>query len=156
MSSFKFLGTHISENLSWSTNTMALVKMAQKRLYFLRVLRKANLSQQHLLSFYRCSTESLVTHDMLVWYGGSSAADIKALQRVVKTAQHIINKQLPALEDIFTSCCLRKSKNILKHTQPITYSNCNHLENATGPSKHAQQQFLPQSHTELKTCQYMQ
>ena len=51
VSSFKFLGIHISENLSWTINTTAIVKKAQQWLYFLRTLRKANLSPQHLRSF---------------------------------------------------------------------------------------------------------
>ncbi|KAI3366888.1 hypothetical protein L3Q82_009531, partial [Scortum barcoo] len=32
VSSFKFLGTHISENLSWTTNTSSLIKKAHQRL----------------------------------------------------------------------------------------------------------------------------
>ncbi len=36
---FKFLGIHISNNLSWSANTTATVKRAQQRLHFLHVLR---------------------------------------------------------------------------------------------------------------------
>ncbi len=63
--SFKFLGTHISEELTWRTNITALVKKAQERLYFLRMLRKLNPSQRLLLSFYRCSIESVLTHGML-------------------------------------------------------------------------------------------
>ncbi len=51
---------------------------------------------------------------MLVWYGSSSAADKKALQRVIKTAQNITKQHLPALEDIFVSHCLQKIHNILK------------------------------------------
>ncbi len=95
-------------------NITALVKKAQN-LYFLRMLRKVNLSQRLLLSFYRCSIKSILTHGMLVWYGNSSAADKKALQRVIKTAQNIITKQqLPALDNIFTSCWLQKIHNILK------------------------------------------
>jgi len=42
--SFKFLGIHISDNISWSTNTMAAVKKAQQRLHFLRVQKKFNLN----------------------------------------------------------------------------------------------------------------
>ncbi len=108
VSSFKFLGTHISEELTWTINITALVKKAQKRLYFLRMVRKVNLSQQLLLSFYRCSIESVLTHGLLAWYGSSSAADKKALQRVIKTAQNITKQQLPALDDIFASHCLQK------------------------------------------------
>ncbi len=114
VSSFKFLGTHISEELTWTINITALVKKAQKRLYFLRMVRKVNLAQQLLLSFYRCSIESVLTHGLLAWYGSSSAADKKALQRVIKTAQNITKQQLPALDDIFASHCLQKIHNILK------------------------------------------
>ncbi|KAI3374158.1 hypothetical protein L3Q82_006012 [Scortum barcoo] len=35
VSSFKFLGTHISENLSWTANTSSLIKKAHQRLFFL-------------------------------------------------------------------------------------------------------------------------
>lgn len=38
VSSFKFLGIHVSEDLKWTVNTAALVKKAQQRLYFLRTL----------------------------------------------------------------------------------------------------------------------
>ena len=42
---------HISQELTWTTNTGTLVKTAQQRLYFIRTLQRANLSQQLLLSF---------------------------------------------------------------------------------------------------------
>ncbi|KAI5611083.1 hypothetical protein C0J50_9265 [Silurus asotus] len=40
VSSFKFLGIHISVDLSWTTNTSSLVKKAHQRLFFLRTLKK--------------------------------------------------------------------------------------------------------------------
>ena len=113
VASFKFLSTHISEDLTWTADTTALVKKAQPRLYFL--LKKVNLSQQLLGSFYRCSTESILTYGIPAWYGGSSAADKKkSLQKVINTAQNIINQQPTSPDDIFTSCCLQKIHNILK------------------------------------------
>ncbi|KAK3508745.1 hypothetical protein QTP70_004223 [Hemibagrus guttatus] len=39
----KFLGVHLAENSTWSLNTSSISKKAQKRLYFLRRLRKASL-----------------------------------------------------------------------------------------------------------------
>ena len=114
MASFKFLVTHISEDLTLTANNTALVKKAQQRLYFLGLLKKVNLSQQLFEFFYRCSTESILTYGILVCYGGSSAAHKKSRQRVIKTAQKIINQQLLSLDNIFTSCCLQKIHNILK------------------------------------------
>lgn len=52
---------------SWTVNTNSLVKKAQQRLYFLRKLRKLGRSQHHLVSFYRCSIESLLTYGILIW-----------------------------------------------------------------------------------------
>ncbi|KAK0142423.1 hypothetical protein N1851_019868 [Merluccius polli] len=75
---------------------------------------KANPSQQHLRSFYRCSIESVLTYGILSWYGSSSAADRKTLQSTIKTAQNIINQQLPTMDTIFNSRCLQKTHNILK------------------------------------------
>ena len=36
------------------------------------------------------------------WYGNCLASDRKALQRVVRTAQHIIGAKLPAIQDLYT------------------------------------------------------
>ncbi len=86
------------------------------------MLRKVNLSQYVLLSFYRCSVDSVLTHGKLAWYGSSSAADKKALQGVIKTAQNITKQHLPALEDIFVSHCLQKIHNILKDPYHPAYN----------------------------------
>uniref|UniRef100_A0ABM5GPN4 Single-strand DNA endonuclease ASTE1 isoform X2 n=1 Tax=Pogona vitticeps TaxID=103695 RepID=A0ABM5GPN4_9SAUR len=120
--SFKFLGTYISEDLSWNINGNMLMKKAQKRLYFLRMLGKLNLSQHLLLSYYRSTIESVLTYGILAWFGSSSVADKKALQRTIKIAQNIIGLQLPTLDDIFTSRCLRKSHSILRDSSHPAYN----------------------------------
>ena len=69
VTNFKFLGVHISQDLSWSLNTSTLIKKAQQRLFFLRKLKKAGLSPQILRNFYRCTVES-IPHPVLhgvVW-----------------------------------------------------------------------------------------
>ncbi len=43
VSSTKFLGVHITEDLTWTTNTMSLSKKAQQGLHFLRRLKRASL-----------------------------------------------------------------------------------------------------------------
>ncbi len=97
MSSFKFLGIHVSEDLKWTVNTAALVKRAQQRLYFLRTLRKAHLSARLLKSFYHCTVESILTYCITVWYGNCTMAERAALQRAIKTSQKIIGLPLPPL-----------------------------------------------------------
>ncbi|KAK7910081.1 hypothetical protein WMY93_014765 [Mugilogobius chulae] len=122
VSHFKFLGTYICQDLTWTTNITSLVKKAQQRLYFLRTLRRANLPQALLLSFYRCSIESILTHDMLVWYSSCSALDKKTLDRVVKSAQDIIRTTLPSLPDLYRNRCLRRAKGIIQDSSHPAHS----------------------------------
>ncbi|KAI3356458.1 hypothetical protein L3Q82_017668 [Scortum barcoo] len=62
VNNIKFLGIHITSDLTWSMmNTAHLVKKAQqRRLFFLRKLKRAGLSPQLLTNFYRASIESIL------------------------------------------------------------------------------------------------
>ncbi|KAK0131548.1 hypothetical protein N1851_033723 [Merluccius polli] len=114
VSSFKFLGTHISENLTWAINTSSLVKKANQRLFFLRTLKKNHLSADILCNFYRCAIESILTNCITAWYGNCSVADRKSLQRVVKTAQRVTGTPLQAIEVVRKKQCLNRARSILK------------------------------------------
>lgn len=111
---FNFLGTHIAEDISWTTNTHHMVKKAQQRLHFLRILRKNHLEEKLLVSFYRCSIERVLAYCISTLYASCSAADRRELQRVINTAQKIIGCALCSLQDIFSSRCLTRSANILR------------------------------------------
>ncbi|KAM9783542.1 mitochondrial import inner membrane translocase subunit tim16 isoform 1-T1 [Syngnathus typhle] len=86
VSSARFLGVHISEDLSWSTNTTSLTKKAQRRLYFLRKLRRASAPPAVMTTFYRGTIESVLSSCIAVWGGGCTDYNLKALQRIVYTA----------------------------------------------------------------------
>ncbi len=114
VSSTKFLGVHITEDLTWTTNTMSLSKKAQQRLHFLRRLKRASLPPPILTTFYRGTIESVLTNCITVWYGNCSAADRKTLQRTVNTAAKIIGAPLPSILDIFLARCSSKTNSIVK------------------------------------------
>src|SRR4029434_11066601 len=57
------------------------------RLHFLKVLVKNNLECKLLMAFYRTTIESVLTYCISAWYSGCTAADKRALQRVINTAQ---------------------------------------------------------------------
>ena len=106
---FRCLGVHISEDLTWGTNTAELVKKAQQRLYFLRVLKRHNIPQKLLVSFYRCSVESALTYCLCVWFASCTVAPQKALQRVIKVAERVTGCPLTPMEEVHNSRCLRKA-----------------------------------------------
>lgn len=82
---FKFLGTYISENLTWTVNTSAMVKNAQQRLYFLRTLKKEK--PVFRAAWFSQSVESVLTYCLTAWYANCTEANCKSLQRVIKTAE---------------------------------------------------------------------
>ncbi|TWW69518.1 hypothetical protein D4764_18G0003240 [Takifugu flavidus] len=67
VSSTRFLGVHISEDLSWTTSSTQLARKAQTRLNFLRKLRRAHVPPPIRCSFYRGTIESVITGCITVW-----------------------------------------------------------------------------------------
>ncbi|KAK3520251.1 hypothetical protein QTP70_019689, partial [Hemibagrus guttatus] len=101
--SFKFLGTTISQDLTWDIQIDSIVKKAQQRLYFLRQLEKFNLPQAQMTQFYSAVIESILCSSITVWFGSASKSDIRRLQRTVRTAYRIIDVHLPNLQDLYNS-----------------------------------------------------
>ncbi|KAK1803875.1 hypothetical protein P4O66_003817 [Electrophorus voltai] len=95
--SFRYLGVHISQDLSWSRHTSFLAKKARQRLYHLRRLRDFRLPSKVLRNFYTCTIESILTGNITVWFGNSTKQDRQALQRVVRAAERITHSELPDL-----------------------------------------------------------
>ncbi len=122
VSSFKFLSVHITEDFTWSAHTDAVLKKAHQRLFFLRRLRKFGMSPRILRSFYTCTVESILTGCITAWFGNSTAGNRRALQRVVRTARHIVGGELPSLQDIYTRRCTRKARRIIKDSSHPSHS----------------------------------
>ncbi len=114
VSSFKYLGVNISEDLTWTAHIQTQVKKARKRLYHLRQLRKFRVSPEILKTYYSGVIESVLTQCISVWHGNASNQDCKALQRVVRLAEHISGSALPSLQDIYLKCCKNRASKIIK------------------------------------------
>ncbi len=114
VSSFKYLGVNISEDLTWTTHIQTQVKKARQRMYHLRQLRKFMISPAILKTFYSGTIESVLTQCISVWYGNSSNQDCKALQKVVRLAEHISGSALLSLQDIYLKCCKSRAVKIIK------------------------------------------
>ncbi len=114
VSSFKYLGVNISEDLTWTAHVQTQVKKARQRLYHLWQLRKFRVSPAILKTFYSGAIESVLTLCISGWYGNISNQDCKALQRVVRLAERISGSALPSLQDIYLKRCKRRAAKITK------------------------------------------
>ena len=119
--SVKVLGSTISKDLSWCNNSIDIIKKAQKRMYFLRHLKR--LSQAILTRFYRAVIESVLSFSITVWFGRVSQYDINQIESVVKNASKLIGLNMPSIRFIYLSRSLSKSKRIVQDA----YHPANHL-----------------------------
>ena len=95
--SFKFLGVHIINKLSWSKHTKTVVKRAPQSLFPLRKLKRFGMGPEILKRFYSCTIESILTGCVSAWYGNCSAS-----------ARHT------AIQDLYTRLCQRKDLKIVR------------------------------------------
>jgi hypothetical protein len=63
----------------------------------------------------------------IAWYGNCTVCNCKALQRVLRSAQHITGGTVPALQDNYSTLCHRKAKKIIKDLSHLSHSLLNLL-----------------------------
>ena len=114
VSSFKYLGTVVDSKFSFNDNVVYVYKKAQKRLYLLRKLRSFGIGSHVLESVYRCLVESILSFNIVTWYGHLSVKNRAPLARVVNTASKIIGVEQKQLCGLFHLFVYRKSLSILQ------------------------------------------
>jgi hypothetical protein len=67
--SFKSLGVHITNELSWSKHTKTVVKRARQHLFSLKRPKRFGMGLQILKKFYNCTIESILTGCNTTRYG---------------------------------------------------------------------------------------
>ena len=103
VSTFKFLGTYVSNDLSWEFNSLSILSKARQRLYFLRKLKSFNVNKTILINFYRAIVESVLTTSITVWFDRTTCQIKSKLQSIVRISEKIIGAPLPSLEFIYLS-----------------------------------------------------
>ncbi len=140
-----------SQDLTWSAHTDAVLKKAHQRLFFLGRLRKFGMSPSILRSFYTCTVESILTDCITAWFGNSTAGNRKTLQRVVRTARHIVGSKFPSLQDIYTRWCIRKAQRIIKDSSHPSHRllsllpSGRHLRSIRSRTSQLRDSFVPQA-----------
>ncbi len=67
VTTYKSLGVILSSDLKWNPHIEYIVKKANKKLYPLRVLRRAGVDQKNLLKVYLCSVRPVLEYAVPIW-----------------------------------------------------------------------------------------
>ena len=89
VSNYKLLGVYLNEDLSWNTHIDYISKKACKRLYSLRILRRAGVASSSILKVYLTIIRPVLEYAVPVWQSISSTLSDK-LETIQKRALKII------------------------------------------------------------------
>ena len=113
--SYKYLGVHIDDKLTFSDHTHTVNKKCQQRLYLLRKLSRLHVNTDILHTYYLCHIESILTYAFMAWFGGLAENERKKLARTVNIGSKLCGggdcKQLTKLYD---ERVVRKAKRIVR------------------------------------------
>ena len=88
--SFKLLGVKIRSDLKWHDNTAYICKRGYERLWLLRRLKGLGASESELVDVYDKQVRSLLELAVPVWQPALTQQEAYQIERVQKTACHVI------------------------------------------------------------------
>ena len=89
----RLLGVNVTSDLKWSSNTQNILKKANKRLWLIRRLKNMGASQHDLVDMFIKQIRSILELAVPVWQGSLTLEDKADLERIQKSAVHIIMGQ---------------------------------------------------------------
>ena len=115
VSSYKYLGVQIDQNMSWHTHVESCCTKIHQRLHFLRRLRLFGVSLGIMLIFYRASIESILRYGISSWFGNLTVKYKAQISRLAKMAGKIMGLSTPPMtpQAIFEQTVVRQAKNII-------------------------------------------
>ncbi len=118
MSSFKFLGVHITEDLTWSAQHRCSAEEGTSASLLPETAEEVWIKPQNpqVLLHLHCGEhpDGCIT----AWFGNSTAGNRRALQRVVRTAATLLEVSFPPLQDIYTRRVYKESPEDYQRLQP--------------------------------------
>ncbi|KAL2091174.1 hypothetical protein ACEWY4_013437 [Coilia grayii] len=97
---YKYLGLHLDNKLDWSTNSDALYRKGQSRLYFRRRLRSFSVCNRLLLMLYQSVMASVLFCAVDCCGGSTRKRDIGRLDRLMRKAGSVVDMELESLTTV--------------------------------------------------------
>jgi len=90
VSGFKFLGVHVSNNLSWNLHVDYICARANTRLHYLKRLKWAGLPADRLAHWYISVIRPVVEYCAIVWHYGLSKNQTESTEAIQRRAFLIV------------------------------------------------------------------
>ena len=90
VSSYKLLGLIISSNLKWNAHIEFLTKKASKRIYSVRLLKRASVAEQDLVTFYITCIRSVLEYACPAWFYSTPSYLLEQLESIQRRTMRVI------------------------------------------------------------------
>ena len=109
---FKYLGRSITFDckLKWSNHCTLIASKCKQRLFFLRLLNSVVVKNDILHVFYTSMIESIICHNISLWWSSMNENDNKALNRITKQAAKVTQSELASIDGLYCNNCYKESK----------------------------------------------
>ena len=87
----KLLGVIISDDLTWDNHVDYICCKGSKRLYFIRVLKRAGVEQSSLVAVFISTIRSVLEYACEVWHPGLTVEQCRKVESIQKCALKIIS-----------------------------------------------------------------
>ena len=87
---FKLLGVHLTETMKWDENTASICSKANKRLHFLKLLKRSGMSTDDLVYYYTAVVRPVIEYGCILWQSSITEEQKHQLDSVQRRAIKII------------------------------------------------------------------
>ncbi|PIK38495.1 hypothetical protein BSL78_24668 [Apostichopus japonicus] len=101
--SYKYLGIHLNNRLTWDGHVDALVKKLNTRLYCLRKLSKFNVRTDIMQMFYNSIFCGVWRHCLICWGGNVTKVEKDRIDHIIKKAGGVIGGQQHTVDSVYQS-----------------------------------------------------
>ena len=126
VSSYKYLGVHLTDSLTWGDQVDALIKKLNSRLYCLRKMAIFKVRTDVMNMFYNATIYGVWRYCLITWGGNVTKADKERIDGIIRKAGGIIGEPQTTVDSVYD--CLLQSKLDLVWKDPGHPLHC-HLHN---------------------------
>ena len=90
VSSYKYLGVHLNDCLSWSDQVYAMIKKLNSMLCCIGTMAKFNVWTDIINIFYISTICGILQYCLVAWCGNTTKADIEPIDSIIFTFYHLM------------------------------------------------------------------
>ena len=132
VTSYKLLGVQLSEDLKWNKHVDYIYKKACKKLYSLRVLRRAGVEQRNILKVYLTTIRPVLEYTVPIWQAipdylseRIESIQTRALRIIFPSIDNyneaMMMAQIPTLESRRELLCKKYMTKMKKENHPLHF-----------------------------------